>query len=80
MNRAACNGCGFLRFENWPHGALAARCGNPAPTGCGIVGYGRTLDVFPLGNAGTVIRPVWCGPERIPQSALPTAPFRQGGL
>ena len=64
MNRAACNGCGFLRFESWPHGELAARCMSRAGTGGSIVGYGRTLEVFPLGTAGTVIRPVWCGPGR----------------
>ena len=64
MDRTRCNGCGFLRVEDWPRGEKAARCMNPAPTCGSIVGYGRTLEVFHLGTPGTVIRPVWCGSER----------------
>ena len=64
MTTPTCNGCAFLRFEEWPRGVLAARCKNKAPTGSGIVGCGRTLEVFPLGTAGTVNRPAWCGPGR----------------
>lgn len=65
-----CDGCGFLRFEDRPHGVKAARCANPAPTGSAIRGYGRTLEVFNVGVIGPVIRPVWCtnGRERIATS------------
>lgn len=59
-----CNGCAFLRFEERPHGLLAARCANPAPTGGAIRGFGRTLEVFRTGEAGAVMRPVWCRGER----------------
>lgn len=55
-----CDGCGFLRFEDRPHGVKAARCANPAPTGSAIRGYGRTLEVFNIGVIGPVVRPVWC--------------------
>ena len=59
-----CDGCGFLRFEDRPHGVKAARCGSRAPTGCAIRGYGRTLEVFSLGTPGPVLRPKWCTNER----------------
>ena len=59
-----CNGCGWLRFEDRPHGVKAARCGNKADTGCAIRGFGRTLEVFSVGTAGPVVRPVWCQEER----------------
>ena len=59
-----CDGCGFLRFEDRPHGVKAARCGNKAPTGTAIQGYGRTLEVFNIGVIGPVVRPKWCGKRR----------------
>lgn len=59
-----CNGCAFLRFEDRPHGVKAARCGNKADTGSEIRGYGRTLEVFSVGTAGPVLRPVWCTIKR----------------
>ena len=59
-----CDGCGFLRFEDRPHGVKAARCGNKAPTGTAIRGFGRTLEVFNIGVIGPVVRPRWCGKER----------------
>ena len=71
-----CDGCGFLRFEDRPHGVKAARCGSRAPTGCAIRGYGRTLEVFSpaaqagaradegIGPYGMVLRPKWCRGER----------------
>lgn len=59
-----CDGCGFLRFEDRPHGVKAARCGNKAPTGTAISGFGRTLEVFNIGVIGPVLRPRWCGKER----------------
>ena len=43
---------------------VAARCANPAPTGCAIRGFGRTLEVFRTGEPGPVMRPVWCRGER----------------
>ena len=55
-----CDGCGFLRFEDRPHGVKAARCANPAPTGGAIRGFGRTLEVFNVGVIGPVVRPTWC--------------------
>ena len=55
-----CDGCGFLRFEDRPHGVRAARCANPAPTGGAIHGFGRTLEVFNIGVVGPVVRPTWC--------------------
>jgi len=71
-----CDGCGFLRFEDRPHGVKAARCGNKAPTGGAIQGFGRTLEVFNVGTVGPVVRPVWCtnGRERIvPTGQQPTS-------
>ena len=59
-----CDGCGFLRFEDRPHGVKAARCANPAPTGSAIRGYGRTLEVFNIGVVGPVVRPTWCRDKR----------------
>ena len=59
-----CDGCVFLRFEERPHGLLAARCANHAPTGGAIRGFGRTLEVFRTGEPGPVLRPVWCRGER----------------
>ena len=59
-----CDGCAFLRFEDRPHGVKAARCGNRAETGGAIQGFGRTLEVFNVGEPGPVLRPVWCGEER----------------
>ena len=59
-----CDGCAWLRFEDRPHGVKAARCGNRAPTGCAIRGFGRTLEVFNTGTVGPVVKPMWCGKER----------------
>lgn len=59
-----CDGCAWLRFEQRPHGILAARCGNRAETGGGIRGFGRTLEIFTTGEAGPVMRPAWCQGER----------------
>ena len=56
----SCGGCAFLRYEKRPQGMIAARCANPAPTGCAIRGFGRTLEVFRTGEPGPVMRPVWC--------------------
>ena len=56
-----CDGCAWLRFEDRPHGVKAARCGNRAPTGGAIRGFGRTLEVFNTGSVGPVLRPMWCG-------------------
>lgn len=66
-----CDGCRWLRFEDRPHGVKAARCGSRAPTGCGIAGFGRTLEVFGTGEAGPVMRPVWCKDERKERIATP---------
>ena len=52
-----CNGCAFLRFEDRPHGVKAARCGNRAETGGAIRGFGRTLEVFSVGEPGPDERP-----------------------
>jgi hypothetical protein len=60
----SCGGCAFLRYEKRPQGMVAARCANPAPTGCAIRGFGRTLEVFRTGEPGPVMRPVWCRGER----------------
>ena len=51
---------------------VAARCANPAPTGCAIQGFGRTLEVFRTGEPGPVMRPVWCRGER-KRTATPSA-------
>ena len=59
-----CDGCGFLRFEDRPHGVKSARCANPAPTGSAIHGFGRTLEVFNIGVVGPVVRPTWCRDKR----------------
>jgi hypothetical protein len=64
-----CDGCAFLRFEDRPHGMRAARCGNPAPTGGPIRGFGRTLEVSNIGVIVSVIRPAWCVGERKTLSA-----------
>ena len=59
-----CDGCACLRFEDRPHGILAARCGSREETGGAIRGFGRTLEVFNTGEAGPVLRPVWCRDKR----------------
>lgn len=62
--RDRCDGCVFLRYEDRPRGLKTARCGNPAPTGGTIRGFGRTLEVSGAGAIVSVDRPAWCGGER----------------
>lgn len=62
MNR--CNGCAALRFEEWPKGALAAKCTRPPKTMQLTEDGERVLEIFFLGNPGAVMRPMWCAGRR----------------
>ena len=60
MTPMICNACKDLRPEAWPRGAIAARCMCVlAPTG-EIQHYGRTMQVFEMGQIGEILTPAWC--------------------
>ena len=56
----SCNGCGDLGLEAWPRGATAARCMSRLPPVGTIQHYGRTMQVFNMGEVGTIQTPAWC--------------------
>ena len=57
---AICNFCDDMRPEAWPKGAIAARCMCLVPPKGTIQHYGRTMEVFNLGEVGVIQTPVWC--------------------
>lgn len=50
-----CNSCCYLTFEEWPHGAGAARCMHPAENM-----NGRTLQYSETNRFVNVFTPVRC--------------------
>lgn len=57
---ATCNSCVDMYPETWPRGAIAARCMSTLPPKGTIQHYGRTMQVFIMGEVGAIQTPAWC--------------------
>lgn len=55
-----CNKCNCLKWEDWPHGAIAARCMSEYRPKAGITPHGRVLEHLPHGRKIRILRPAWC--------------------
>lgn len=60
MNAGRCNGCGHLIYEQWPKGAMVARCMDKSKGKW----FGRVVEHSKLGIMAGICCPAWCGERK----------------